>query len=147
MGTGIADQERVAVRCRLGHALATGHAGRRADVLHDDGLAEQLAHALRLDARAHVDAAAGGKWDHQGHGPGGPILRVGMGRERKQYRRSGEHRPVHVVLLVRRTLALIMGGIKAFFVAVAANAVQNASDCVGNARAQMQASAGPAGVS
>ena len=34
-----------------------------------------------------------------------------------------------------------------FFVAVAANAVQNASDCVGNARAQMQASAGPAGVS
>ena len=147
VGTGIADQERVAVRRRLGDALAAGHAGRRADVFHDDRLAEQFAHALCLDARADVDPAAGRKRHHQGHGPGGPILRLGIGRERKQYRRSGDHRPVHVVLLVRRTLALIMGGIKAFFVAAAANAVQNASHCVGNARAQTQASAGPAGVS
>jgi hypothetical protein len=47
-------------------------------------------------------------------------------RERKQYRRSGDRRPVHVVLLVRRTLALIMGGIKAFFVAASADPVLNA---------------------
>jgi hypothetical protein len=40
-----------------------------------------------------------------------------------------------------------MGGIKAFFVAAAATAVQNARHCVGNARAQTQASAGPAGIS
>jgi hypothetical protein len=117
MGAGIADQERVAVGRRLGHALAAGHAGRRADILHDDGLAEQLAHSLRLDACAHVDAAAGRKWNHQGHRSGRPILSGGVRRQRKQYRRSGDHRPVHVVLLVRRTLALIIGGIKAFFVA------------------------------
>ena len=100
VGAGVADQEGVAVGRRLGHTLAAGHAGRRADVLHDDRLTEKLAHALRLDTGAHVDAAAGRKWDHEGHRSGRPILRGGVRRERKQYRRSGDHRPVHVVLLV-----------------------------------------------
>ncbi len=76
MGADIADLERVAVGGRLGDARAARHAGGGPDILDDDGLAEQFAHALRLDAGAHVDAAAGRERNHQGHGAGRKILRA-----------------------------------------------------------------------
>ena len=58
VGAGVADQERVAVGRRLGDAAAADGAGRGADVLHHDGLAEDLAEHQRLQPRAGVDAAA-----------------------------------------------------------------------------------------
>jgi len=52
----IADLERVAVGRRPDDARATRHAAGGADVLDDDRLAEELAHALRLDAGGRIDA-------------------------------------------------------------------------------------------
>ena len=117
MRAGIADQERVAVGRRLGHTLAAGHAGGGADILHHDRLPEQFAHALRLDAGADVDAAAGGEGNDQRDRPRGPILRGDRRGQRDHGRRGGQLGLVHAVLLVARTLAPIAGAIKVFFVA------------------------------
>ena len=43
-----------------------GHAGGAAHILDDDRLAEEFAHALRLNARADIDAAAGSERHDRG---------------------------------------------------------------------------------
>ncbi len=45
---GVADQQRVSVRRRLGDAGAADRAGRGTDILHDDGLPEHFAKRHRL---------------------------------------------------------------------------------------------------
>ncbi len=84
LGAGIADENRVAVGRRLCDALAAGHAGRGSDVLHDDRLPQQLAHALGLDARVEVDAATGGEGHDERDRPCRPVLRGGAAGEREQ---------------------------------------------------------------
>ena len=102
VGAGIADQHRVAVGRGLGDALAADGAGRGADIVDHDRLAEDLAHMLRLDARAHVDAATGGERNHERDRPGRPILRAGCGGKGDQCRPGGNHRSEHGGLLVAR---------------------------------------------
>ena len=100
MRAGVADQERISVGRRLGDARAAGHAGRRAHVLDHDRLPEKLAHALRLDARAHVDAAAGSEGNDERDRARGPFLRGGVTADGNHHRRSGDHHPAHARLLL-----------------------------------------------
>src|SRR2546423_5143604 len=59
MSTDGAEHESVAVGRGIGDALGPGHAAGAADVLHDDLLAEDLAHALSHHAAEHVRGSAG----------------------------------------------------------------------------------------
>ena len=115
MRAGIADQERVAVGGRLGDARAADHAGGGGDVLDHDRLPEQLAHALRLDARADIDAATGGKRNDERDRPRRPILRGGVRAKRDNHCR-GDHQPVHAHLPLAPTLARRTDGIKSVVV-------------------------------
>src|SRR5262249_24981074 len=60
----------------------------------------QLAHTLRLDARADIDAAPGGEGNDERDRPRGPILRGGVTAERDHGCRGGDH-PAHARLLAR----------------------------------------------
>ena len=73
-----AEHHRVAVRLGIGDALGTGHATGAADVLDDDLLAEQFAHALRHDAADRVLRSAGGERNDHRHGARREILSAGL---------------------------------------------------------------------
>ena len=75
MGTNGAEQEAVAIRGCFRHARRAEHAAGTADILHDNGLPEDLAHALRHGAAEHVGRSAGGEGDNQRDGPAGISLR------------------------------------------------------------------------
>ncbi len=89
LGTAIADQEHVAVRRSVGDSRRAGHAGRPADILDHERLAEQLAHFLRLDAGADIDAAAGGKRHDERDRPSRPILGADLTAQCHERRDSG----------------------------------------------------------
>src|SRR2546430_1531291 len=76
---------------------------------------EQLAHALRLDARADIDAATGGKRNDERDRPRRPILRGGVRAKRDNHCR-GDHQPVHAHLPLAPTLARRTDGIKSVVV-------------------------------
>src|SRR5205085_7980579 len=79
---------------------AADRAGGGADVLGHDGLTQQLAHALRLDAHAHIEPAAGRERHDQRDRPVGIVLRLRCGGEaQKDYERAGKLRLVHDGLL------------------------------------------------
>ena len=82
MRAAIADQHHVAVRLRLGDTQTAGHARRRSNVFDDDRLAKPFAHALRLNARADIDAAVGREWHDQIHSAAWPVLGVDWRRDR-----------------------------------------------------------------
>ena len=86
VGAGVADEEGIAVRRRLRDAHAARHAGGGADVLDHDRLSQELAHVLRLDARAGVDAASGRERHDERDGPCRPGLRHCDARKAKTCR-------------------------------------------------------------
>src|SRR5262249_59296426 len=64
------------------------------------GLPEQLAHVLRLDAPAGVDAAAGGERDHQRDGAVRPVLGERGAGKGAQGGRNNRNRGAHAHLLL-----------------------------------------------
>ena len=113
VGAGIADQQGVAVGRGLGDALAADGAGGGADIVDDDRLSEQFAHLQRLDARAHVDAAAGRERNHERDRPRRPVLRRRGCGKGGQYGKAGDRGPGHASSeLSGRTLARRRPGIK-----------------------------------
>ena len=73
---GITDEERVAVRRRLGHCVHADHCRGPGLVFDDDGHAKLLGNGLRDVARDHVRRAAG----RPGHDPFDRAVGVGFGR-------------------------------------------------------------------
>ena len=82
------EQQRIAVGRRLGDPVRTGHAAGAADILDDELLMQQLAHARCEDSRLRVVRAARGIGHHESHRPHRPILGV-TGADGAEGRRDG----------------------------------------------------------
>ena len=80
VGADGAEQEHLAIRGSARHAVGANDAGRRADVLDDYLLVQDLAQPRREHPSDHVERAARGKRHHHGHWPGRPLLRRCPGR-------------------------------------------------------------------
>jgi len=72
---------------------------------------------MRLDTRAHVDAAAGGEGHDERDRACGPLLRGRMAARCDHHGRGGDHHPAHARLLLAPTFAPGADAIKAVVVA------------------------------
>jgi len=84
---------------RLGDTIGAVHAAGTADVLDNDGLAEDLAHPLREQPRRHVVGSARGEWINHGQRARRPFLgrHIATG-ERAQRNKAHQKRFSHDAL-------------------------------------------------
>ena len=85
-------RERIAVRRRLHDLLHRDVAARARPIVDDELLAEALRQPLADEARIDVVRAAGGKTDHDAHGPRRITLRARHVRRGRERRGAGDER-------------------------------------------------------
>ncbi len=89
-----AEQECVAVGRRLGDTLGADNTCRGADVLDDDLLVQEFAHARRKDASQDIERAAGREWHDHGQRPCRPVLRAGRRRPLQTSDERNHRKPI-----------------------------------------------------